>query len=201
MLKERLPGRPHAIVGYSLGGNQVLKWLGEQGDNAPVDCAVAVSVPFDLFASAAALESGISRLYQRYLVNQLYEKVSGKFAHHAAPPVDVTSVSPGSSFTEFDDRITAPLHGFDGAEHYYSSSSSRQFLSQVRVPTLLLQAKDDPFLLPHGLPEPADLAPLIQYELSDAGGHVGFVAATRWGRPIYWLERRIPHFLETQLRT
>ena len=179
VLRERFPDRPHAIIGYSLGGNQVLKWLGEQGEDAPVDCAAAVSVPFDLFASAAALESGFSRLYQRYLVSELYEKVSRKFAQHQQPPVDLTSVSQNSSFTEFDDRVTAPLHGFEGADDYYSTSSSRPFLKHIRVPTLLLQAEDDPFLLPHGLPEQADLAPQVQFELSASGGHVGFVAATR----------------------
>ena len=199
LLKERFPRRPLAAIGYSLGGNQLLKWLGEQGDDAFVACAVAVSVPFNLFASAAALETGFSKLYQRHLVSELYDKVAHKFAHHEQPPIDLTSVSRTSSFTEFDDRITGPLHGFAGADDYYSKSSSGQFLKHIRVPTLILQAKDDPFLLPSGLPTHSDLAPQIQFELSDAGGHVGFVAATRWGRLHYWLESRIPHFLDTQL--
>lgn len=199
VINTRWPAREHVVVGYSLGGNQVLKWLGEQGDNAPVACAVAVSVPFDLFASAAALESGFSRLYQRHLVRELHDKVSRKFARHAHPPVALDAVSPASSFTEFDDRITAPLHGFASAQDYYSRCSSRAFLKHIGVPTLLLQAEDDPFLEPRGLPRADELSPHITFELSDAGGHVGFVGTRGWLLPHYWLESRIPQYLEAHL--
>jgi hypothetical protein len=101
------------------------------------------------------------------------------------------------TFWDFDDRITAPLHGFSGAQDYYTHSSSRYFLARIETPTLIIQAADDPFVFPHSLPEAHELSPSIEFELHTHGGHVGFVEGSL-GKPGYYLERRIAQWLATQ---
>jgi predicted alpha/beta-fold hydrolase len=103
------------------------------------------------------------------------------------------------TFRDFDEHVTAPLHGYRGADHYYAVASSRQYLHGIRVSTLLLHAADDPFMTAQAVPRADELSPTTTLELSAHGGHVGFVGG-RWPwRPDYWLERRIPAFLEQHL--
>ena len=103
------------------------------------------------------------------------------------------------SIRDFDDSITAPLHGFLDANDYYIKSSSRQYLSSIHVPTLLLQAKDDPFMTEDLLPDVKELSPYVHLELTESGGHVGFVSGYLPFRPRYWLEERVPAFLRGHL--
>ena len=131
----------HAAIGYSLGGNVLLKWLGERGADAPVRCAVAVSVPFVLDDAAVRLGLGFSRIYQRHLIRRLHRKFRQKFSRIACP-LDV-HVERLSSFHAFDDQVTAPLHGFNGVEDYYERASSRPYLRIIRRPTLLVLGADD----------------------------------------------------------
>ena len=209
-IKQRFADRRIAVIGYSLGGNVMLKWLGELGSSAQADCAIAVSVPFDLNCSADALNSGFAKSYQRYLVGQLVDKVQGKFANRTDTPIPLKQLSHNMTFWQFDDDVTAPLHGFADVHEYYRTCSSKQFLNSIRIPTLLLQAADDPFLHPRGLPSTNDLASSTTLELSPRGGHVGFMETrTRaptveeppasggftWGLAP-WLERRIPQYLQ-----
>lgn len=184
---------PYAAVGFSLGGNVLLKWLGEQGSLAPVERAVAVSVPFVLNDAALRLRQGFSRVYERHLIGKLQAKFRAKFRNLACPlQVDVGTLR---SFRRFDDQVTAPLHGFSGVDDYYRRASSRQYLALIRVPTLLLHAADDPFLYPRTVPDAAELAESVELELAARGGHVGFVAG-RWpARAEYWLEHRILRWL------
>jgi len=197
-LKGREPRTTLAVVGYSLGGNALLKWLGEQGARAPIQCAVAVSVPFLLHESAQRLNRGLSRIYQRKLLNDLKTSVRRK-AIRLPLPVDVHKLDGLTSFQAFDDRITAPLHGFRDAMHYYKSSSSRQFLNRVRIPTLVVHARDDPFMPARIIPAADELSASIELSLHPRGGHVGFVGG-RWPwRPRYWLDDLIPNWLERQL--
>lgn len=175
-------------VGYSLGGNVLLKYLGESGADAPFAAAAAVSVPFDLAIAADTLNRGFSRVYQRLLVRSLQAKARTKFARVAAP-IDLREIDRWNDFRSFDDRVTAPLHGFADAEDYYRRSSCRPFLRRIATPTLVVHAHDDPFLDPRGIPDAHELAPALRLDLVARGGHVGFVSA----RP--WLERRLLDFI------
>lgn len=187
-----------AVVGYSLGGNVLLKWLGEQGRDAPLDAAVAVSVPYTLSMAAQRLGTGLSRIYQRRLIADLRAKLHRKFAAGSSP-IDLERADASRDFWEFDDAVTAPLHGFHDVHDYYNRSSSRQYLRNIHVPTLMLHAEDDPFMTPRVLPSRDELSPSIRLEVSARGGHVGFVHGSLPWRPRYWLEERIPAFLEPYL--
>jgi len=183
-----------AAVGYSLGGNVLLKWLGENGADAPLGTAVAVSVPFDLGEAANRMAQGASRLYQWRLVGSLCRSYRRKFARMPSPlTVDLRRLR---TFRQFDDAVTAPLHGFAGVDDYYGRSSSRPFLARIRVPTLLLHSRDDPFMWPHTPPTSGQLSPSVRLELSEHGGHVGFVNGPCPWRPRWWLEERIVAHLD-----
>lgn len=184
-------------VGYSLGGSVLLKWLGERRAEAGVRAAAAVSVPFDLASAAARLDRGFSRLYQWVLLRWLRKSVARK-AHHLGH--DARSLKRLRTFRDFDDAITAPLHGFRDADDYYQRASCRPYLQHIAVPTLLVQAADDPFLMPQSAPHTDELAPTVRLELYPRGGHVGFISGgTPWA-PRFWLEHRLKAFLEHAMR-
>ncbi|HSS65309.1 MAG TPA: alpha/beta fold hydrolase, partial [Gammaproteobacteria bacterium] len=194
-LVAREGGKPLSLIGFSLGGNVLLKWLAETGAAAPVDAAVAVSVPFSLAAVASRLERGASRLYQWRLLSALKRRMRRKLAFRPLPP-GIGDFSAARTFHQFDDKVTAPLHGFVDADDYYRRASCGPILHRVRRPTLIIHALDDPFMLPGVVPEAGDLSPQIRLELSPRGGHVGFIAGELPGLPRYWLEERIPRFLD-----
>jgi predicted alpha/beta-fold hydrolase len=194
-LRRRAPDAPLAAVGYSLGGNALLKWLSEAGADIPLRAAVAVSTPFVLDSTARRLQQGFSRLYQFHLLHALKRGYRAKFRHRSDGPVALAALATIRDFYAFDDRITAPLHGYAGVHDYYARASCRPGLRHIQVPTLILHALDDPFMRPEAIPETGELSPSVRLELSPRGGHVGFVAG-RWPwRAHYWLERRIPAFL------
>jgi|SRR5699024_5487761 len=115
------------------------------------------------------------------------------------PPLPLPKLKSLHDFHAFDDAVTAPLNGFASADDYYAQASSGPFLRSIVVPTLIMQARDDPFMGHNNLPSAQDLAPAIRFELSARGGHVGFVASGRLGQPVYWLESRIPTWLALNL--
>jgi len=198
-LKTRAPQTPIAIIGYSLGGNVLLKWLGEVRERAPVCCAVAVSVPFLLAECAWRMERGFSRLYQWNLVRRLKRSTETKRAKITLP-LSLHDLSAIHTFREFDEHVTAPLHGFSGADDYYARSSSRQYLRHIEIPTLIEHSVDDPFMTARAIPANNELSPSVHFELSPRGGHVGFISG-RWPwRPQYWLEQRIPDYLAQYLQ-
>ena len=187
----RRDGRlPFAAVGYSLGGNVLLKWLGEKGARQPLTTAVAVSVPFDLAACADRLNQGASRFYQWHLLRSMQAKFAAKFRARPAP-LAVPYPRAFTTFWAFDDAVTAPLHGFRDAAEYYARSSSRAWLAHIAIPTLIVHAANDPFVPASAIPDAWELAPLVTLELAAGGGHVGFVAGWLPGRARYWLEARI----------
>jgi predicted alpha/beta-fold hydrolase len=189
---------PLVAAGYSLGGNVLLKYLGETGSNSPLEAAVAVCVPLDLHLCAKALNSGFSKIYQRYLLKSMKESVQRKFARHTAA-FDWARVMKAADFLEFDDAITAPLHGFDGVNDYYDTCSSAQFLKGIELPTLVINALDDPFMTPDVIPAPDLISDHVQIEVSAHGGHVGFIeGGTPW-RPKFYLPRRVTEFLSGRL--
>lgn len=196
------PGRPIVLVGVSLGGNVVLKWLGEQTDALPpqVRAAAAVSTPFDLAKASRAIDSGFARLYQWNFLRSLRRKAQQKIAQHpgVCPVSNLDSVV---TMWEFDDRFTAPLHGFRDAADYYERSSSIRFLERIRRPTLLLSARDDPFYPREVLRDVEEISGANQFlttEFHERGGHVGFVGGTPW-RPRYYVESRVASFLADHL--
>jgi predicted alpha/beta-fold hydrolase len=189
-LAARGPGSPIAALGYSLGGNALLKYLGERGADTPVATAVAVSVPFDLQEACAAMSLGMSRFYRRILLGRLKRSTRSKF-ETMPPPFDLATGLAACDFEGFDGHITAPLHGFADAPDYYRKASCRPWLARVAVPTLILQAEDDPFMTRAALPRAEDLSDRITLELSERGGHVGFVAGSAPWNLHCWLEGRI----------
>ncbi len=200
VLANREPTTKKAVVGFSLGGNVLLKWLGEQGKQAFVDAAVAVSVPFLLNVVADKMNQGFSRIYQTHLLKKMHQMFSKKLEKYPET-CDIYSnqADSVSCFWTFDDRITAPLHGFPHVHAYYRESSSRQYLSAIATPTLIIHSLDDPFMTASVVPCLDELSSDIILELSPKGGHVGFISGNRLGKPIYWLDQRIPEFLKAKL--
>lgn len=189
-LQQRFPLRPLFAVGISLGGNVLLKWLGENPAQDIVSQAIAVSVPFELDKAADRLQSGVSRLYQYHLLRKLRASARAKAARMAFP-VPAEQLDSLTTFRAFDDKVTAPLHGFHGVDDYYSRSSSRQFLAHIHTPTVILHARDDPFMTAAAIPGAAELGPGVTLELSEHGGHVGFISGQWPWRARYWLDQRI----------
>ncbi len=199
-LAEREPNTKKALVGFSLGGNVVLKWLGEHSSQTLVQAAVAVSVPYQLRMVADRINQGFSRFYQTYLLNRLRQVFLRKLdAHGDSFPWTAAGLNALRCFWTFDENVTARLHGFPHVHAYYRESSSRQYLARIATPTLLIHALDDPFMTPAVIPHADELSPDVTLELSRKGGHVGFVSGGVPGRPIYWLDQRIPQFLRDKL--
>jgi len=184
------------LVGFSLGGNVVLKYLGEAKPHSSIAGGVAISTPVDLATSARALDQRrINAIYLRRFLTTLIAKVEAK-ALKFPDSFDLDGIRKIGSFQEFDDRFTARLHGFRDAEDYWKQSSSRQFLGGISVPTLLLNAKNDPFLTAESFPfEEAERSGSLSFEAPDSGGHVGFLDFAKGMTP--WHEARTVRFLET----
>jgi len=195
-LQRREPQRCLAAVGFSLGGNALLKYLGESGDSAPVSAAVAVSVPFQLDVCADRIDSGFSRVYQRHLVARMKRAVWARQRRIGGLPIDGRAFERARSFRDFDEHVTAPLHGFASAQDYYDRASAYPWLPRIRVPTCLIQALDDPFVGPDPVPGADTVTAETVCDFNPHGGHVGFVARGPLGAPIRWLDRRIPAWLD-----
>ena len=195
---RRLHARGQAAlfaVGVSLGGNALLKWLAEQGSRASgvIDAAAAVSAPLDLAAANVALSSGFNRIYARHFLRTLIPAARAKDRIFPGR-IDLGRAEQARTLGDFDDAVTAPLHGFRGAGDYYSRSSAGPLLHAIETPTLLLHAANDPFLPDTSLPRQDQLPAAVTLELHRHGGHVGFVHGLPPGR-IDWLPQRLlEHF-------
>ncbi|MFC3908525.1 hydrolase [Legionella dresdenensis] len=192
LLAEREPKSRKAIVGVSLGGNVLLKWLGESGKQDLVDTAIAVSVPFELRQVAERIGTGFSKIYQSYLLRKLRRVFMKKSVILAEQVPEILHyLKTSQCFWTFDDKVTAPLHGFNSAHQYYRLCSSRGWLKKIATPTLIIHAVDDPFMTPQVVPTEAELSEQVTLEISRTGGHVGFISGSIPGKPVYWLEQRI----------
>ena len=194
-LKHENPERRLQVVGISMGGNDLLKWLGEQGDSALeiVDRAAAACAPLDLKIAAQQLDFGWNKhLYTRDFLYTMRRKVLAKISTHGLE-LKPRLVRAASTFREFDDLYTAPFHGFKDAEDYWARSSSRPWLKQIRVPTLMVNARNDPFFPGDALPGRAEVSDAVILEYPETGGHVGFVSGNFPGH-LGWLPRRILRF-------
>ncbi|HZA56736.1 MAG TPA: alpha/beta fold hydrolase [Candidatus Udaeobacter sp.] len=194
-LKKENPNSRLYGVGISMGGNDLLKWLGEQGDRAldVIDGAVAVSAPVDLQIAAEQLDFGWNKLiYTRDFLRTMRKKVLHKMMTHGLP-LDAKAVRAAATFREFDNLYTAPIHGFRDAKDYWIRSSSKPWLRNIQVPTLLINARNDPFFPGDCLPTPEEVSDAVSLEYPDSGGHVGFVSGKFPGH-LGWLPRRILDF-------
>ncbi len=179
-----------AAIGFSLGGNALLKYAAEQGTGCALRAVLAVSPALQPGAAATRMSIGASRIYQRYLLDKLKRGIKNKRAL-LRDHIDIASALRSSSFRQFDDRVTAPLHGFANADDYYARSASRPLLREIAVPTRILHSADDPFFSADMVPRADELGPQVTLELSEHGGHVGFVGPG--GTP--WLDQWIPSTL------
>ena len=190
-LKKENPGREISVIAISLGANMLLKWLGEQGDAAKkvVERAVAVSAPLDLRAAARQLDFGFKKiLYTRHFLQSMRPKVLAKISAHGLA-IEPRAVRACSTFRAIDDLYTAPFHGFENADEYWSSTSSKRWLKEILVPTLVINARNDPFLPESALPKTHEVSDAVTLDFPSEGGHVGFVTG-RFPGHLEWLPKR-----------
>ncbi|EHL29921.1 hydrolase [Legionella drancourtii] len=194
-LTIREPMTKKAVVGISLGGNILLKWLGETGTQTLIDAAVAISVPFKLQDVVQQMNKGFARIYQANLIQNLHAVFSQKLdVINCQLAISKQKLFSLKTLYDFDQHITAPLHGFSSATEYYQTASCRQYLKKINTPTLIIHALDDPFMTPATIPTSDELSADILFELSQHGGHVGFIM----DRSQCWLKQRITTFLASQ---
>ena len=185
-------------IGVSLGGSRLLNWLAHR-DNGRLTAVASVCAPLRLDLCANRLDRGLSRLYRQHLLKNLLAQFEEKKRHlDRVNPAEAKrlyrlNMDGIRSFWRYDDQIIAPLYGFRGASHYYAECSAGPTLHQIRTPSLMLQNRDDPFMTPQTLPRQEELGPAMTLEISDHGGHVGFVAQ---GNRRYWLEQRLLAFVQ-----
>jgi hypothetical protein len=194
LLRRREPETPLFAVGWSLGGNVLLKYLGEEGDATPLAGAVAVCAPFQLRPCAERLRTGFSRVYQNHLLGELKRTIQRKY-ERVPLGIDLSQALSARDFFEFDDAVTARLNGFRDAEDYYARAQCGQFLGGIARPTVAIHAKDDPFMVPDIVPDAICLPPGMTIEVCEFGGHVGFIEAGPRLEPRFWLDQRVPEIL------
>jgi predicted alpha/beta-fold hydrolase len=198
LLHRRAPRTPFAAAGASLGGNVLLQWLGENPGQTLLAAAATMSAPYDLAAGARFLESGAGPFYVTVFLRTLKAKVRDLVARfpQIRGRIDFDRALASKTFWDYDDAATAPLHGFAGVEDYYAKSSSLFFVGKIRTPTLCISAADDPFLPAEVLPKARVAAsPALTCLFTEHGGHVGFVAGSSPGQPVYWAEETIVKWL------
>jgi predicted alpha/beta-fold hydrolase len=191
---------PLYVIGISLGGNALLKWLGEQGKKAChiIDGAVTVSVPLDLVAAGKALDSGFNRLYTQHFLGTLKKKVLKKLDDFPGL-FDAVAVAECTTLYQFDNLVTAPLHGFSNTDEYWALSSSKPWLKHIQVPTLVINARNDPFMPSSSLPAQTDVSCSVSLEFPAEGGHVGFLSSPFPGN-LTWLPERVIRFFDNQCK-
>ncbi|GAB3457308.1 alpha/beta fold hydrolase [Massilia terrae] len=191
-LRARAGGK-FFVAGVSLGGNALLRWLGESQHQAEiVDIACAVSAPMDLARGGESLSSGFNMLYTRMFLRSMKPKCLAKLEHFPGL-FDRDALLSARNLYEFDNIVTAPLHGFRDTDDYWDRASAKHILNDITVPTLVLNARNDPFM--PGIHLPQEAASCVVLEYPETGGHVGFAVGAPPGR-IDWLPRRLLHFFE-----
>jgi len=195
---QRSDTAPIVAAGISLGGNMLLKWLGERGPEAAgiVVAAAAISAPLDLAAGGASLGRGFNRIYAKMFLRTLKAKSRHKLTQHAGL-FDRARMEASRDLHAFDDVVTAPLHGYRDADDYWLRASSKPLLRHIAVPTLILNARNDPFLPGSALPGADEVSPVVTLQFPERGGHVGFLAAGPDGSE--WMPRRVIRFLASHV--
>ncbi|AXE33937.1 YheT family hydrolase [Chromobacterium phragmitis] len=198
---QRLSSRYAAIaaVGVSLGGSMLLNYLADDGEAALPLAAAAVSAPLDLVAASTRLDRGLGKLlYTRMFMDTLKPKAMASLQRHPGL-FDGARLSRARTFIEFDDLVTAPIHGFGTALNYWTQASSKPKLARIARPTLVLNARNDPFLPESSLPDASQVSAAVTLDFPDDGGHVGFATGPFPGR-IDWLPQRLLEFIAPHLR-
>jgi uncharacterized protein len=194
-LAETYPDAPLAAVGFSLGANMLLKYLGEQGRNTPLRAGVAISPPFDLGCGSDIMAVGFNQVYTKIFLRRLKRKTGDKASQYG-DLVDLPAVMAARNLREYDNAFVAPIFGFRDADDYYAQSSSGQFLAGIRIPTFIIRSKDDPFFDPTDIPyDMLNSNPCLTPVITEKGGHVGFMEGV--GR--YYAEREAARFLAENL--
>jgi uncharacterized protein len=201
-ISREFPFAPLGMAGVSLGGNVLLKFLGERGKDLPKTLrgAATISVPFDLARSSKRINRGFSRLYQRFFLGSLRRK-AGEKAKRFPDLAPVDRIASLRTLEDFDNLVTGPLHGFADAQDYYARSSSLPYLEAIRLKTLLISAVDDPMLPAEVLDEVREIArknPALEIEFVQKGGHAGFITGSVPWRPFYYAEYRVGEFFAEQ---
>jgi predicted alpha/beta-fold hydrolase len=192
-LSEWFPNAALAAVGFSLGANMLLKYLGQVGTNCPLTAAAAVSPPFALDRSMEIVETSTGRMYSHYFMRTLRQKTQAR-APLLEGLVDVAQVLAAETFREFDEALTVPLYGFSDVWAYYRECSSGRYLSGISVPTLIIRALDDPLFHPDDVPyETMAANPYLTAAITPHGGHVGFAEGSA-NHLSWWAERQVAQF-------
>jgi predicted alpha/beta-fold hydrolase len=192
-LAQRFSSNGLFAIGYSLGGNMLLKLLGECGDNTPLKAAISVCAPLDLAICSDVISQGFSSFYEQKMLNNLKNTLLLKYEQHDMEKLlslkkdDVKNIK---TIREFDEVYTAKINGFGNASNYYKICSSKQFLKDIKIKTLLIHSKDDPFMTHEVLPTKEELSSSVTLEVHKNGGHLGFISGSIF-KPIYWLDKRI----------
>ncbi len=196
--KTQYPQTKIYAIGVSLGGNALLKWLGEEGEGAKntIDAAAAVSAPLDMMVSGDHLGQGFNLLYTRTFLASMKKKFLEKMKRFPNL-ADREAMLCSRTLRQFDDVVTAPLHGYKNTDDYWTQASSKPGLINIRVPTLLINAKNDPFLPASALPSPAEVSAAVTLDFPDTGGHASFVSGAFPGH-LDWLPQKILDFFSQQ---
>ncbi|WJG09316.1 hydrolase [Aliiglaciecola sp. LCG003] len=197
-LDKKFPELPKVAVGFSLGANMLLKLLGENPKQRFLKAAVAISAPLRLDECARSINQGFSKVYQNYLLKSMVSTLRTKMRsidYSGLIHIKDEQVAKLTNFRQFDQHVTAPLHGFSGAEDYYQQCSAIHYLKHIITPTLVLHAADDPFMNEAVIPVEDELSEAVQFELSERGGHVGFMQGTPWNTTV-WYHQRVARFFE-----
>ncbi|WP_404341980.1 hydrolase [Pseudoalteromonas mariniglutinosa] len=200
-LKNKFPSRVLFAVGFSLGGNVLAKYLGEQNQQCPLTGAAVVSAPFELSASCQVIRKSLGKIYQKYLLDRMKKSM-----HRKLPQIEQQiNLTPKQLMAiddlwQFDNQLTAPLHGFSNAEDYYQQASAKPYLKTIATPTLIVHAKDDPMLSIKAVPTRQDVSEHVTLRISEQGGHVGFISGSNPFKPVYWLEKIVPEYFQQLIK-
>ncbi len=193
-LQDQYPLKKMNLIGFSLGANILLKYLGERCVPKVIEKAIAVSVPFDLKVVSQSLKNLPNHPYQKWLMNDIKRQVLAKFSEQETP-IDLDKLKKLKVFWEYDELVTAPLHGFKNVHDYYQASSCKFYLDKIKTTTLIIHAKDDPLIPTSCIPKSDQLSTSTRLELSEQGGHVGFISQKNKMQSHYWLGDRVVEFL------
>ena len=197
-LANSYPQAKKAIVGFSLGGNVLTRYLAEQKENI-YQAASVICAPLELSSCCDRINQGFSRVYQKYLVDMLKNSTLEKMKINLLTNIDKSKLLTIRSIRDFDQMVTAPVNGFIDANDYYQQASGRDVINDIQAPCLIIHASDDPFLCHANTTAIERLPDNITFEVSERGGHVGFISGNNPFKPQFWLETRIPEFFSRHL--
>jgi predicted alpha/beta-fold hydrolase len=187
-----------SALGFSLGGNVLTRYLAQVPNN-PYRSAAVICAPLDLASCSARIDQGFSKFYQKYLLQMLKDSTLEKIAGKVINNIKATQLDTIKTIYDFDEQVTAPLNNFKSADHYYKEASGNRVMGKIKQPCLFIHAADDPFLNHHQALPQEKLPEHLTFEVSNHGGHVGFIHGNNPFKPLYWLEQRVPEFLNAHL--